>query len=88
MHVNMIFAYYAFKYANIFCITYLYYQLSTSLLYLTSKNFISVFCYPHKMYRQSGHCVTGISILHSCTSLNISISEEGKYFLEKLKVLH
>src|SRR5690606_32716062 len=47
MDVYMIFTNYPFKNFNIFCITNLLYQISTSFLYISCKNFISIFCNPN-----------------------------------------
>src|SRR6267378_7073 len=47
MDMHMIFTYYSFKYFNIFCIANLLYQVSASFLYISFKNFISIFCNPY-----------------------------------------
>ena len=49
MHMNMVFAYNTFEDTDIFCITDLNDEFSTSFLYITLEYSVSVFCYPYYM---------------------------------------
>ncbi len=49
MDMHVVFTYYTFKYSNIFNIAYLLYQIPTSYLNVTIKDFITILRYPNNM---------------------------------------
>ena len=62
MDVDVIFTNYSIQDSNIFRITYLFYQFSTSFLYITLQNMVSIFRNPYNVGRQARYAVTPMSL--------------------------
>ena len=70
MHVHMVFTHHTLQYPDIFRVTDLDEQLSTSLLYLTSEHMKAVLGYPHKMHRQPGDGMPPIAVFAHLTTVS------------------
>jgi hypothetical protein len=60
--VDMILTYHPFQYPNIFCITYLFYQLPTSYLNIPFKNVKSIFRNPYYVGCQPRYTMTALPL--------------------------
>ena len=49
-------------------------QLSDSLRYFSSQNFVTVFCSPNKMILDLKNCMTTVSLFHKYASLSFIIA--------------
>jgi hypothetical protein len=63
VHMNVVFRDYARQYPNIFRVTDLHQQISTSNFYIAFQNVIAILCTPNNVDGQARNCVMTVPII-------------------------
>ena len=83
VHMNVVFADYAFQYPYVFGIADLNQQVATSRFDVALKDVVTILCYPDNMRSQSAPRVRAFSVLDVCIFRSSHVEFSGKI----LKVL-